>query len=289
MTRDLGLDGCATVVLRLAALLTLAVPLADCSRSKATDAEVAQLQEECSAGSGARCTQLGAMYDRGDGVRKDRTRGATFYELGCDRGDTWGCVNFGLSLETGIGVRQDVDAAERVYRKACEAGNADGCFKLGAMRDEMGPPTARNPGEVLHYYERACTGGIAEGCTQLAELYRGRGGHSAHPPAEAALLFNAACKRGHSVACLRLAELYQLHEVEAPEGANPGAIIDGAIRQLDGQCTVGEAGSCLLLGLLYDQGGPVPRDGARANIYYGKSCKQGNNAACAWAGGPKRE
>lgn len=284
MARDLGLDASATVVARLAGLLMLALPLVWCSRLGASDADVALLQRECSAGSGARCTQLGAMYDRGDGVRQDRTKGATFYRLGCDRGDSWGCVNLGLSLETGIGVRQDVNAAERLYRRACEAGNADGCFKLGALHDEMGPPTARNPGDALHYYGRACTGGVAEGCTQLAELYRGRGGHLARPPAEAALLFGEACTRGHAVACLRLAELYQLHEVEVPEGTSPGAMVEGAVRQLDGQCTSGEAGSCLLLGLLYDQGGPVRRDRAQANTYYGKSCKLGNEAACAWGG-----
>ena len=256
-----------------------------CGQTTASGA-IAELRSQCESGRAEQCTRLGGIFDRGDGVQKDRNEAAALYRLGCDKGDTWGCVNLGLSTEAGLGVASDPQAAAELYLKACDGGNADGCFKLAALHDSSGPVAQQNPARAMTFYARACDAAMVAGCTRLADLYRQGGPELLEDHGRAVQLYQQACKGDDAVACLSLARIYQQQNGRDPgDGEDPEQLIGKGMRMLDAQCELGRAGECLLLGVVFDEGIVVPTDSLRARQYYRRSCDLGNSGACAWASG----
>ena len=63
-------------------------------------------------------TNLGAMYEHGNGVPQDYEEAARWYRKAAEQGDEWAQTNLGWMYEKGRGVPQDKKEAARWYTRA---------------------------------------------------------------------------------------------------------------------------------------------------------------------------
>ncbi len=91
------------------------------------DAE--RLRLSCDDGNATACSNLGFMYQNGEGVTRDLARAASLYQQACDGGNTLACYNLGMFYEHGEGVPQNSARAASFYQHACDGGLARACRK----------------------------------------------------------------------------------------------------------------------------------------------------------------
>ncbi len=105
------------------------------------------------------------------GIRteQDRSVSAQYWQTACDGGNMLGCTNLGILYENGEGVNTDLTEAARLYEQACDGLNMHGCAILGTFY-EKGIGIDANPAEALYLYTRACDGGNKLACRNLTEL-----------------------------------------------------------------------------------------------------------------------
>jgi hypothetical protein len=80
-------------------------------------------------------TNLGIMYDSGQGVPQDHAEAVRWYRLAAEQGDARAQTRLGIMYENGQGVPQDYAEAVRWYRLAAEQGDARAQYSLGIMYD----------------------------------------------------------------------------------------------------------------------------------------------------------
>ena len=76
---------------------------------------------------------LGAMYDKGQGVPQDYNQAASLYLQAAEQGDAVAQNNLGLMYDKGEGVPQDYKQAVSWFRKAADQGDAKAQYNLGLM------------------------------------------------------------------------------------------------------------------------------------------------------------
>jgi TPR repeat protein len=76
---------------------------------------------------------LGVMYSRGEGIRKNMKEAARLYTLAANLSNVHAQVNLGVLYSRGIGVKKDVREAARLYTLASDNGDAQAQFHLGVM------------------------------------------------------------------------------------------------------------------------------------------------------------
>jgi len=72
-------------------------------------------------------TNLGFMYDNGQGVRQDYKEAVKWYKKAANQGDAGAQYNLGFMYKNGQGVRQDKSQAKELFGKACDNGFQLGC------------------------------------------------------------------------------------------------------------------------------------------------------------------
>jgi TPR repeat protein len=137
--------------------------------------EVETLQKGCEANDMKSCTQLGEMYELGDGgLTQTYPKALSFYSKACEGGNADGCTNLGNMYEHGKGIKEDADAAEKLYEKGCDDGSGTGCYKLGVMYYERLSPN-QSTAVVRNLFREACALGEVMGCVNhriLQKSYR---------------------------------------------------------------------------------------------------------------------
>lgn len=153
----------------------------------------------CELGYAKGCTNTGYMYEKGKGVRQDPVRAVSYYEKGCNMGNARGCTNLGYMVRNGVGVTQDDARARELYRRACEGGNAGGCTNLGYLH-QTGQGARQDLALAVRLYRRGCDGGSGIGCGNLGSMYEyGQGvGRSA---AQAMKYYRKGCEAGNRQSC----------------------------------------------------------------------------------------
>ena len=151
------------------------------------------------------CTELGVMWENGEGGHEDSRKAIDFFDLGCAGRDLAGCAHFGLAAwqhpELGI----DPGRARLLLTTACDAKEGDAChhlsrFVLEGLGGEPDPAASR---ELVR---TSCTLGSSLGCDALAfHLVRGIGGKP--DLKEGMVLLRSACKRDLESACREIARL----------------------------------------------------------------------------------
>jgi len=76
---------------------------------------------------------LGAMYYNGDGVSKNLTEAARWYELAAAQGNVEAQFNLGVMFYNGEGISKNDNIAAKWYRLAAEQGYADAQYNLGFL------------------------------------------------------------------------------------------------------------------------------------------------------------
>jgi len=97
------------------------------------------------------CTNLGFMFNNGQGVKKSHLLAAEFYQRGCDNGNALGCTNLGV-MYWKAEIPGDYKRAADSLDRGCRGGDGGGCRGLGFL------------------YENGY--GVPADKTRAAELYR---------------------------------------------------------------------------------------------------------------------
>ena len=72
-------------------------------------------------------SNLGVMYERGEGVRQDYTQARHWYEKAAKQGNAMAQSNLGVMYERGEGVRENSATAKEWFGKSCDNGYQKGC------------------------------------------------------------------------------------------------------------------------------------------------------------------
>ncbi|GHQ56337.1 hypothetical protein VN1227_02960 [Helicobacter pylori] len=65
--------------------------------------------------------------------KQDFTQARKYFEKACDLNNGEGCSNLGVLYQNGQGVEKDLTKAAQFYSKACELNNGFGCAALGDL------------------------------------------------------------------------------------------------------------------------------------------------------------
>ena len=68
-------------------------------------------------------SNLGFMYDTGNGVKKDYKKALYWYEKAAEQGDAFAQNNLGVMFHNGFGVKVDYVRAKYWFQKAADQGN----------------------------------------------------------------------------------------------------------------------------------------------------------------------
>ena len=108
------------------------------------------------AGNGRAYTDLGRMYEQGNGVDQDYDKALEFYRLSAEaeKPDFKGMRYAGLMYQDGIGVEQDYVEAASCFQVAAEAGDVSAAYFLGLLYEE-GNGVDQSLEEAKKWYEEA--------------------------------------------------------------------------------------------------------------------------------------
>ena len=109
---------------------------------------------------------LGVLYAKGKGVRKNDAEAAKWFRLAAEQGHAWAQYNLGGSYDAGEGVRQNKDAAARWNFSAAMKGHPWAQYNLG-----MACFLAQEYKEATRWLRRAAQQGHAGAQHQLGEMY----------------------------------------------------------------------------------------------------------------------
>ncbi len=127
--------------------------------------------QACEGGDLARCTEVGAAYAKGEGVKQDAAQGLKYSRKACDGNVPQACFQAGMVLLMGpANLREPIMGTASMVR-ACDGKNAEACFFLGTLSaglikmEGLEP----NPERAKSFYQKACDYGHQQSCG-LAKL-----------------------------------------------------------------------------------------------------------------------
>ena len=214
---------------------------------------------------------IGALYDDGLGVARDRTEAARWYRMAADKGDADAANDLGVLYANGAGVTRDYAEALRWMRQAADKGNiASAMHNVGYFYDN-GWGVTRDYAEALRWYRMAADKGNVPAMNDLGALY-GNGHGVPIDYAEALRWYRLAADQGNVNAMNNLGALYASGQGVTRDYAE-------ALRWFRMAADKGNAVALRNLGDLYASGQGVPQDFNQARIWYQKAIDLGDNEA----------
>jgi TPR repeat protein len=89
------------------------------------------------------CANLGYLYKRGNGVKKNNKTAIAYFTKSCDLDDEVGCLGLGYMYDSGTGVKQDKKKANSYYVLACDNDSNTACYNF-AINYEYGDGVKMN-------------------------------------------------------------------------------------------------------------------------------------------------
>ncbi len=163
-------------------------------------------RQGCAGGDARACTNLGVMFEGGQGVYRDGVKAAELYGRGCEGGDAHGCTYLGFLYRVGRGVPKSPVKAWEMFRQGCDGAHSVGCTHLGTLY-ETGEGTSADLGRAGRFYSQGCAGHHAPGCRRLGLMYE-KGLGVAADAMLAAELYRLGCDGKDAPACTFLGLLY---------------------------------------------------------------------------------
>jgi len=180
-------------------------------RAKRYDEAVGLLNEAAGAGSGEAMNDLGYMYGRGDGVRRNFGKAREWFEKAAAAGNGDAMRNLGYMYDhDDYGVTKYAKDARQWYEKAAAAGVVDAMYRLGRLYFDDDESEMRMNGgkEARRWYEKAAAAGDSASMYLLGRMYQeGLGGP--HDYQQAQQWYEKAAAVGHRDAMYRLADIYE--------------------------------------------------------------------------------
>ncbi len=87
--------------------------------------------------------------------KQDFSKARKYFEKACDLNNGRGCSNLGVLYQNGQGVEKDLIKATYFYSKACELNNGDGCGALGGLYYN-GDGVKQDSKKAAALFEKAC-------------------------------------------------------------------------------------------------------------------------------------
>ena len=123
-------------------------------------------------------TNIGWMFQSGQGVPRDYDEAIKWYRLAAEQGDSSAQYNLGRMYANGLGVPKNDKEAVKWYRLAAAQGLADAQNNLGVMYGK-GDGVPKNDKEAVKWYRLAAARGLAVRAGQSRRHVRKRTGCSA--------------------------------------------------------------------------------------------------------------
>jgi tetratricopeptide (TPR) repeat protein len=117
-------------------------------------------------------SNLGIMYENGEGVSQDYAEAARFYRLAADQGFAGAQFHLGLMYLSGHGVPRNDTEALRLYRLAAEQGSADGQKALGLIYFNGLAGVPQNYTEAVRWYTLAAEQGEPLAQSELGAAHK---------------------------------------------------------------------------------------------------------------------
>ncbi|WP_417513282.1 tetratricopeptide repeat protein [Minwuia sp.] len=113
---------------------------------------------------------LGLMYQRGRGVKRDLGEAARWYRKAADQGDAGAALALGAMYQTGKGVSQNYDMAAAMYRKAIRGGSSRAAYRMAMMHRAH---VARAPDlrAELRYLRTAAFRGLSDAQIEMGRYF----------------------------------------------------------------------------------------------------------------------
>jgi uncharacterized protein len=212
-------------------------------------------------------TNLGWLYENGQGVPKDEAEAARWYRKAADQGDAQAQINLGLLYETGRGVVKDEAEAAGWYQKAADLGSVAAADNLGHQY-EFGRGVAQDYAQAMQLYRKAADSGLAVAQADLGRLYEnGRG--VPKDATEAARWYQKAADQNNRYAEGELGRLYATGEGVPRD-------LDRALALFRRAASDGDSSAVYNLALSLDKGWGVPRNPLAAYIWYSIAARWGD-------------
>jgi uncharacterized protein len=251
-------------------------------RMRVETASAALALKGCDAGQAPQCLTYAEMLKTGRGTAQDAASAVGFYLRACEGGIGAGCVSLGLLLRNGAsGVTADAAGAAEAFKKAvplfnaeCNGKKPESCADLAELYCD-GNMLAKDPRKVQQLLERGCNKKHLGTCNRLgAQLLRGGCGLKVSQT-KAVSVFGKSCDAGNEPACDVLVSCYR-------EGLHLKKDLVQAMKWTLRACEHGVGRHCLLLGTAFELGElGLPKDNAKALIFYKKACDRGVSFGCA--------
>ncbi|MBT5818509.1 MAG: hypothetical protein HOI25_09240, partial [Proteobacteria bacterium] len=211
-------------------------------------------------------SNLGVMYELGEGVPKDDKAAVEWYRLSAEQGNASGQYNLGLMYEYGRGVPKDEKTALKWYRLSVERGYAEAQFRLG-LAYETGHGVPKNHQTALKWYRLAADQGIAFAQVNLGVWYdHGYGVPKNHQTA--VKWYRLAADQGNAYAQVNLGVLYE-------SGRGVSQDYRTAVKWYRLAANQGVSKGQFNLGWMFEKGRGVPQDDKTALKWYRLAAEQG--------------
>lgn len=107
-------------------------------------------------GNGRAYTDLGRMYEQGNGVEQNYEQALEYYRLSAEaeNPDFKGMRYAGLMYRDGVGVERDSSEAAACFQVAAESGDVSAAYFLGLLYEE-GDGVEQSADEARNWYEKA--------------------------------------------------------------------------------------------------------------------------------------
>ena len=115
-------------------------------------------------------SNLGVVFDRGQGVKQDYGEAVRWYRQAAEQGYANAQSNLGVKFDEGLGVKQDYGEAVRWYRLAAEQGYADAQSNLGVAYCN-GFGVEQDNGEAVRWFRKAAKQGRGQAQHNLGAMY----------------------------------------------------------------------------------------------------------------------
>ncbi len=153
-------------------------------------------------------TAYAGPFEDGDAAyfKGDYPAAARLYKLAADQGDAAAQTNLGLMYDHGQGVTQNYQEAVRLYKLAVDQGYALAQSNLGGMYYK-GTGVTQNKQEAARLLKLAADQGVAAAQNNLGAMY-GKGEGVTQNYQEAVRLFKLAADQGYAFAQGNLGRMY---------------------------------------------------------------------------------
>ncbi|WP_035358894.1 tetratricopeptide repeat protein [Edaphobacter aggregans] len=214
--------------------------------------------------------QIGYFYQAGIGVPQDLGRAMHWYQLSAANGDASALVNMGVLYITGTGVKKDVAHAASIFENAARKGNGTAAAYLGDIYyfGLLGPADIA---AAEKWFEAGARMHDPIAAYNLGSLYSVDPAHP-HDTHKAVSLMRRSTADGYVPAIHSLALLLINHPQEEQTSGEARSLLETA-------SAAGEWKSSIILGILARDGRGVPVDKRAADVYFHVALLQGGKPA----------